>query len=298
MLYTIISAQEGISMIRFLCRSIFSALLLCPMLFSQSPNDKAWSVFQAGLTDKNTDNRAIAVRLLGALTANAQAAPLAIKALSDPQPEVRSAAADAIGRLKAKSAIPQLNTAIQTDTEAGVVIAAGRALIALGDPQGYNVFYAILTGELKSGASLMDQQKKMLKDPKKLAQFGFEQGVGFIPFGGIGLGVFKTLTKDDISPVRAAAARVLTNDPDPKTVGALKSAVSDNSWLVRAAAIDALAQRNDANAIAAITPALDDKKEAVRYEAAAAIIHLTDIQKPKTAAKPKASSKSKTSAPN
>ena len=289
-------------MIRFLCRSIFSALLLCPMLFSQSPGDKAWSVLQAGLTDKNSENRAIAVRLLGALTANPQAAPLAIKALSDEKPEVRSAAADAIGRLKAKSAIPQLKTTIQTENEeAGVIIAAGRALIALGDPQGYNVFYAVLTGELKSGASLMDQQKKMLKDPKKLAQFGFEQGVGFIPFGGIGLGVFKTLTKDDISPIRAAAARVLTNDPDPKTLGALKSAVSDNSWLVRAAAIDALAQRNDSNAISAITPALDDKKEAVRYEAAAAIIHLTDIQKPKTApAKQKAPPKSKTqtSAPN
>ena len=289
-------------MIRFLCRSIFSALLLCPMLFSQSPGDKAWSVLQAGLTDKNSENRAIAVRLLGALTANPQAAPLAIKALSDEKPEVRSAAADAIGRLKAKSAIPQLKTTIQTENEeAGVIIAAGRALIALGDPQGYNVFYAVLTGELKSGASLMDQQKKMLKDPKKLAQFGFEQGVGFIPFGGIGLGVFKTLTKDDISPIRAAAARVLTNDPDPKTFGALKSAVSDNSWLVRAAAIDALAQRNDGNAISAIAPALDDKKEAVRYEAAAAIIHLTDIQKSKTApAKPKAPPKSKTqtSAPN
>jgi HEAT repeat protein len=290
-------------MIRFLCRSIFSALLLCPMLFSQSPGDKAWSVFQAGLTDKNSDNRAIAVRLLGALTANPQAAPLAIKALSDEKPEVRSAAADAIGRLKAKSAIPQLRTTIQTENEeAGVIIAAGRALIALGDPQGYNVFYAVLTGELKSGASLMDQQKKMLKDPKKLAQFGFEQGVGFIPFGGIGLGVFKTLTKDDISPIRAAAARVLTNDPDPKTLGALKSAVSDNSWLVRAAAIDALAQRNDPNVISAITPALDDKKEAVRYEAAAAIIHLTDIQRSKTGApaKPKATPKSKTkaSAPN
>jgi len=42
----------------------------------------------------------------------------------------------------------------------------------------------------------------MLNDPKKLAIFGFEQGVGFIPFGGLTLSAFRSLTKDDISPIR------------------------------------------------------------------------------------------------
>jgi HEAT repeat protein len=108
----------------------------------------------------------VAVRLLGTLSGNAQAPQLAIKALSDEKPEVRVAAADALGNLKAQSAIPELTKVAQNDKEAGVIIAAARALIALGDPRGYGVFYAVLTGELKSGASLMDQQKRCSKIQK------------------------------------------------------------------------------------------------------------------------------------
>ena len=90
-------------------------------------------------------------------------------------------------------------------------MAGARSLIALGHPTGYAVYYAVLTGEKKSGGALLDEQKKMLKDPKKMAEFGFEQGIGYIPFAGIGLGAFKTVTKDDASPMRAAAAKILAN---------------------------------------------------------------------------------------
>jgi HEAT repeat protein len=187
--------------------------------------------------------------------------------------------------MKAKSAIPQLQQLCRTDQDAGAVIACARALVNLGDPLGFNVYYAILTGEMKSGASLMDEQKKMLKDPKKLAQFGFETGVGFIPFGGLTLGVFKSLTKDDVSPIRAAAADVLAQDPDPKTTIALKTALTDKSWLVRAAAADAIGKRKNPSDIVALQPVLDDEKEAVRYTAAVSIIRLNDIKNSKPAAK-------------
>jgi len=62
---------------------------------------------------------------------------------------------------------------------------------------------------------------KMLKDPKALAKLGFEQGIGYIPFAGIGYGVFKTVTRDDTSPVRAAAAHKLANDLEPKSAEVL-----------------------------------------------------------------------------
>jgi HEAT repeat protein len=244
----------------------------------QASSGKAWMVLQAGLSNSNTDNRTVATRLLGGLTKNAQAQDLALKALSDNRPEVRAAAAEALGNMQAKSAIPQLQTLVQTERDAGVAIAAGRALVALGDPLGYAVYYAILTGERKSGASLMENQRKMLSDPKKLANFGFEQGVGFIPFGGLSLGVFRSLRRDDVSPIRAAAAEVLITDPDPRTTEALKTAVADRSWVVRAAAIDALGKRNNPSVIPALEPALDDGREAVRYAAAAAIIRLNDVK--------------------
>jgi HEAT repeat protein len=117
-----------------------------------------------------------------------------------------------------------------------------------------------------------------LHDPKKMAQFGFDQGIGFIPFASVGMGAIKALTKDDASPVRAAAARILANDPDPKSGEALIEASSDKSWLVRAAALDAISHRGDPTLISKIEAKLDDEKVAVRYAAAATIIHLHDIQ--------------------
>jgi len=252
---------------------------------SQAPVDKAWTVLQSGLSNSNTDNRTVATRLLGGLPNNQKAQDQALKALADNKPEVRAAGAEALGNMKARSAIPQLQQLCRTDLDAGVVISCAKALVNLGDPLGFNVYYAILTGEQKSGASLMDEQKKMLKDPKKLAQFGFETGVGFIPFGGLTLGVFKSLTKDDVSPIRAAAADVLAQDPDPKTTEALKTALSDKSWLVRAAAADALGKRKNPSVIPALESALNDDKEAVRYTAAVSIIRLNDIKSSKPAAR-------------
>lgn len=244
--------------------------------------DKAWAVLQSGLSDKNTENRATAVRLLGILPEDNKARQLSLNALSDEKPEVREAATDALGRLKVTSAIPQLQDLIQHDKEALVVLGAARALIAMDDPIGYGVFYAVLTGEKKSGGGLMEDQKKMLKDPQKLAQFGFEQGVGFVPFGGLGLTVVRSLRKDDVSPVRAAAAKILASDPDPKSLAALEAACRDNSWQVQVAAIAAIAQRNDKSALSTVEMYLDAPKEAVRYTAAAAVIHLNDLPRRKS----------------
>lgn len=246
-------------------------------LFGQGSVDKAWSTLQAGLAEKG-DDRVVAIRVLGLLEHNPKAAELADAALADEKAEVRAAAADALGQMHAKSAVPKLKEIVKTDKDPSVVIAAARSLIALGDPLGYAVYYAVLTGEKKSGGGLLDDQKKMLKDPKKMAQFGFEQGIGFIPFASVGLGAFKALTKDDSSPVRAAAARILAKDPDPKSGDALIEASSDKSWLVRAAALDALSHRGDPSAIPKIESLLADEKEAVRYAAAATIIHLQDVQ--------------------
>jgi hypothetical protein len=48
-----------------------------------------------------------------------------------------------------------------------------------------------------------------------MAQLGFEEGMGFIPFAGIGYEVFKTVTKDDSSPLHAAAATKLFETLNP-----------------------------------------------------------------------------------
>jgi HEAT repeat protein len=252
---------------------------------SETPKDKAWTVLYAGLADTNMDKRAKAVQVLGLLPNDPQAEEAALHALKDEKPEVRAAAAAALGDMKAKNAIPQLVDLVN-DKDAGVIMAGAHSLIELGDNRGYNVYYAILTGERKSGTSLMDEQKKMLSDPKKMAQFGFEQGIGFIPFAGMGYGAFKMLTKDNTSPVLAAAALTLAKDPDPKSGQALANTASDNkSWIVRAAALNAIALRGETSLLPSAESGLEDQTEEVRYSAAAAVIHLTDLSTRRVPAK-------------
>jgi len=259
------------------CAAVF-LLLLPASMFAQSPVDKAWTVLKSGLADKGLEQRARAARVLGLLENNSQAEELALKALGDEKPEVRSAAASALGQMKAKSAAPKLVATLKEEKEVSVVLAGARSLIALGEPLGYALYYAVLTGEKKSGESLMDQQKKMLSDPKKMGQLGFEAGIGFVPFASIGYGAIKALGKDDVSPIRAAAAKILAKDPDPRSAAALVEAASDKSWIVRVAAIGALSDRDDPSVLAQIEPKMDDETEAVRLTAAAAVIHLEDLQ--------------------
>jgi HEAT repeat protein len=111
-----------------------------------------------------------------------------------------------------------------------------------------------------------------------MAQLGFEEGIGFIPFAGIGWEAIKRITKDDSSPVRAAAAKVLAKDPDPAATKALAEAAGDESWLVRAAALEALAKRGDPSALDPVEQSMSDEKEAVRYTAAAAVLRLIAIK--------------------
>ena len=154
------------------------------------------------------------------------------------------------------------------------MFASASSLLRLGDATAYRVYYAVLTGERKTGEPLLESQLKMLKDPEALARIGFEQGIGFIPFGGIGLTVFKSFRADNVSPVRAAAAQRLAKDPDPASGRALATATADEKWLVRASAVSAIAARGDRTLVSAVVPRLDDENETVRFNAAAAIVRL------------------------
>lgn len=129
-----------------------------------------------------------------------------------------------------------------------------------------------------SGKGMISSQMSTLSDRKKMAQLGFEEGIGFIPFAGMGWKAVKAIRKDDSSPVRAAAAKVLAADPDPATTKALVDAVGDKSWMVRAAALEALARRGDPSTLDTVELYLLDEKDVVRYTAAAATLQLMNIK--------------------
>jgi HEAT repeat protein len=254
---------------------LLAAAAFAGLLNAQAPGERAWSILNAGLTHEKADQRVKAARALGLIANNAKARALAEKALADPKPEVRAAAADSLGQMNAKASIPKLVEIVKSDQDTEAVFAAASALFALGDPRAFEFYYAILSGERKSGESLVDSQMKMIKDPKAVARLGFQAGLGFVPFGSLGYGVFKAASKDDTSPVRAAAAQKLIRDADPATAKVLADTAADNKWMVRAAVINAIAQRGDAKLLSAVTPRLDDENETVRYTAAAAVLRLS-----------------------
>ncbi len=238
---------------------------------------KAWQLLHTACTGDKTNARATAVGVLGLLPDNTQAREIAEKALTDEKPEVRSSAAAALGAMHSKASIAKLREAAD-DQDPSVTLAAAHALIALNDDSGYEVYYEVLTGERKGGKGRMASQTAVLKDPKKMAELGIQEGLGFIPFAGMGWQAFKTIRKDDSSPIRAAAVKVLTKDPDPATTKALADAVGDKSWVVRAAALEALAERRDPSVLDTVQLYMSDDKDEVKYAAAAAVLRLTAIK--------------------
>jgi HEAT repeat protein len=239
---------------------------------SKPSKDQAWDLLESGLTEDCTDRRATAVRVLSLLTRETRAVTLACDALGDPKSLVRVAA-----ELHARSSIPKLETAL-SDKEPVVVLAAAHSLLAMKEAAAYQVYNEILTGERKGKKGFVGGELDTLRDPKKMALLGFQEGIGFVPLAGIGYTTIRTIVKDDSSPVRAAAARVLADDRDPDIDDALvQVAIGDKSQLVRTAALDALARRGNPEVIDRIAPALSDEKDSVKYTAAAAIVHLSDV---------------------
>lgn len=230
-------------------------------------------MLQDGASSSSEDTRVRAMEALGLIAKSERARKLAELGLMDSKSEVRAGAARALGQIGLKEAVPAL-IAVLKDQEAEVVFSSTGALLHLGDPAAYEVYYAVLTGARKTGEALLDSQLKLLKDPEALAKITLETGVGFIPFGGIGYKAVRTMMQDNVSPVRAAAAQRLANDPDPQSGRALAAATGDEKWLVRAAVISAIAKRGDRSLLTAVIPHLDDENETVQFEAAAAVAHL------------------------
>jgi hypothetical protein len=249
-----------------------------------TPKQKAWQILNTACTGDTTSRRATAIRVLGLIPNNAKALKLAEKALDDDNPEVRSAAAAALGDMKSKTSIPKLRAALD-DNDPSVALAAAHSLEVMHDDSAYEVYYEVLTGQRKAARGLIASQTSVLKDRKKMAQLGFEEGIGFIPFAGIGWEAIKIIRKDDSSPVRAAAAKVLAKDPDPAATQALADAAGDKSWLVRAAALEALAKRGDPSVLDAVQVYLFDEKDAVKYTAAATVLRLMAIRESGLSAK-------------
>lgn len=248
----------------------------------ESPRHKAWDLLTTAVFSKVTIERTNGVRALGLLRDTPRARELAENALKDPKPEVRESAAIALGQMHATESVAKLQHVL-SDSNVKVVMAAAHSLRELKDDKSaYAVYFGLLTGERKSGDGMIAQQIETLKNPKELAKIGISEGIGFIPFAGIGWDAYRTMHKKDPNPVRAAAATFLAHDPDPLTGKALVDATKDKDWIVRAAAIEAIAQRGDASLLPKVQLKFSDKNPKVRYSAAAAVIRLSAVEPTKS----------------
>jgi len=257
--------------------TIMSAAEVTPA--TPDTREQAWAVLNEGLKHDHASHRMIAVQALSLMAKNRTAERLAMRALKDHDTKVRASAATTLGQLNARQAIPALRETLQ-DPEIVVVLSAAQALYLMKDPSAYDIYYAILMGDRKSSDGLLQSQLDRLKDPKQMMQLGIQEGISFVPFGGMGYEAFRELKSHNGDSARASAARFLARDPDQITEDALlQTAVADKNEEVRLAALDALAERGDPKCIERLAMNLNEDKSAVRYRTAAAILHLGDLEK-------------------
>lgn len=240
---------------------------------------QAWAVLHEGLRHGHASHRTLAVQALSLMQKNRTAERFAALALDDKDARVRAAAATTLGQLNATKEIPALRKALEDD-HVSVVLASAHSLYLLKDKSAYEIYYAIMMGDRKTSSGLVQAQLNRLKDPKQMMELGFQEGLGFVPFGGMGYEAFRELTRKGGDQARAASARFLAHDPDQISQDALlQTAVADKNEQVRLAAIDALAERGNPRCIEGMAKNLTEEKTAPRYRTAAAILHLLDIQK-------------------
>src|SRR5882724_11843761 len=123
---------------------------------AETPEQRAWEMLLSAVSQKNTATRVQAVRALRLLPGSSEATEMAEAALRDRKPQVRIAAANALGLMRAKEAIPALKKATFDDKPA-VVLAAAHSLELLNDPAGNQVYYELLMGERKPAEGLIAQ---------------------------------------------------------------------------------------------------------------------------------------------
>jgi len=250
----------------------------CILCGAQTEPGKAWALLEAGVQQKSAGQRLVAVKVLGLIRANSHAAELAGKALKDSSASVRAAAATALGEMHASGADAELKEALE-DKQLPVAMAAAHALRLLNNPACYDVYYEVLIGERKNNSSMISQQMKVLRDPKQVAQMGFSEGIGYVPFASIGWGAVQTIMKDRKSADAAKAALIsaAATDPDDRVENVLIKEARSPRPVLRVAALEAIAERGDPNLRPDVEKALGDSKSEVRYTAAAVIVRLTDV---------------------
>ncbi len=275
-----------------------TALAAClPPAFAQ-PNVTAWEVLKRGLADSNPDRRKQAVLSLGNVGPAPEVIELLNQALRDKDITVRQTAAAEIGDAKITQCVPNLKAALDDTGE--VAFTAAKALWDMGDYSGRDIFFEVITGELKDTTGFLEgamrDAKQKLRNPKQLAKMGLNEASGALlgPFS-MGINVAQDMMKDSGAPTRALSITMLSHSCDPRGAQLMEWALTaDKNDLVRAAAAKALGHCGNISSIPKLMLLLAENSDAVRLMAASSIVRLSITTAPKTQsleAKPTAAGK-------
>jgi HEAT repeat protein len=252
------------------------------LAFGAGPDarESAWGELNSTLQG-NMYHRLQGLAAIGTISSsNERAVKIAIDALRDHDAQVRTAAANALGQMKATQAAPELKAALDDNGE--VAFAAAKALCDMGDPSGREMLVAVIAGDRKDAPGVLTnavrEARKRIHHPEGVLLEGGEDAAGSIfPPAGMGIVAVKDAFKLRGTSGQASAAEALAKDPEPYAVTLLEWALTDDKWEVRAEAAKALGERGTVDSIPKLeTAMLADKHTAVRTLAAAAVIRIGD----------------------
>ena len=251
---------------------------------SNEPDQKetianAWKRITEATSSGRVRERAGALQALASAGDRPEAVRILENAMEDPRPEIRKAAAYALGQMQAHAAIPRLRQALD-DQAPAVRVAAARALWVMHDFSGSDLLIRIVERRAPAEEAKLRQEwheaLHRVDNPSGVFLLALQQGIGFLPGPSfLAIPLFRELTKDKAAPGRATAATLLGQEHAEAAVEALELALVDPEPVVRAAAAVALGKSGRPEEIVQIGPLLHDHKPAVRIAAAVAIARLS-----------------------
>jgi HEAT repeat protein len=240
----------------------------------------AWTLLTTASADpKHTDARIQALAALGLMGDNPRSLKLIEATMSDPDLDVRTAAILAAAQTRASTLLPGIRRLLN-DKEPQVAFTAALSLWRLGDPAGQDILMAVLDGDRRASATLLNgaehDMDRTLHSPSELARIGVTQGAGFLlgPFG-FGITAYEYIHKNGGSSARVEALQALSDRRSEPLRKQLTAALADKDPGIRAAAAKALDRYREPGVPAAIAPLLYDPKQPVRLTAAAAYLIAT-----------------------
>jgi hypothetical protein len=249
--------------------------------------DEAWLTLTNALADvKHLQNRIQALAALGTMSSNARAEKMIVNALGDTELDIRTAAILAAGQLKTRSVATSLRAKLD-DKEPQVAFAAAITLSKMNDRSGEDILTAVVDGERKASASLMNStmhtMNKDFHDPSAVAKMGALQGASMLlgPFG-FGITAYEYMRKNGGESARVTAIDELAKLKTEPIHKSLIAALGDKDPAVRAAAAKALGEYHDKLTSDALLGLFADPKLPVRLTAAAAYIRSSGGSSPKS----------------